>query len=52
MLDEIGKTRDWVTGPLESPLGRDVNFQIRVPAVEPILAAIARADWPFALPRL
>src|ERR1700758_3595505 len=22
MLDEIGKTRDWVTGPLESPFGR------------------------------
>ena len=46
MLDEIGKTRDWVTGPLEGPLGRGVNFQIRVPAVEPILAALARAGWP------
>jgi catechol 2,3-dioxygenase-like lactoylglutathione lyase family enzyme len=46
MLDEIGKTRDWVTGPLESPFGRGINFQIRVPAVEPILAALARADWP------
>ena len=46
MLDEIGKTRDWVTGSLESPLGRGVNFQIRVPAVEPILAALARAGWP------
>ena len=46
MLDEIGKTRDWVTGALESPLGRGVNFQIRVPAVEPILAALVHAEWP------
>jgi catechol 2,3-dioxygenase-like lactoylglutathione lyase family enzyme len=46
MLDEIGKTRDWLTGPLERPLGRGINLQIRVPAVEPILAALARAGWP------
>ena len=46
MLDEIGKTRDWVTGPLERPLGRGVNFQIRLPALEPILAVLARAGWP------
>ena len=26
MLDQIGKTRDWVTGPLESPFGRSINF--------------------------
>lgn len=45
MLDEIGQTRDWVTGPLEAPLGRGVNFQIRVPAVEPILAALSRSGW-------
>ena len=46
MLDEIGKTRDWVTGPLEPPFGRGVNFQIRVSAVEPILATLAREGWP------
>jgi hypothetical protein len=46
MLDEIGKTRDWVTGPLESPLGRGINFQIRVSALEPLVAALARAGWP------
>src|SRR5580700_6510537 len=46
MLDEIGKTVDWVTGPLESPLGRGINFQVRVPAIGPILAALARANWP------
>jgi catechol 2,3-dioxygenase-like lactoylglutathione lyase family enzyme len=46
MLDEIGKTRDWATGPLEHPLGRGINLQIRVPAVEPIVAALALAGWP------
>ena len=46
MLDEIGKTRDWVTGALVSPFGRGVNFQVRVPAVEPIVASLARAGWP------
>src|SRR6266853_2176634 len=46
MLDEIGQTRDWATGPLEPPLGRGVNFQVSVPAIEPILAALARAGWP------
>lgn len=46
MLDEIGKTRDWVTGPLESPFGRGINLMVRVPAVQPILAALARAGWP------
>jgi catechol 2,3-dioxygenase-like lactoylglutathione lyase family enzyme len=46
MLDEIGKTRDWVTGPLESPFGRGINFRVRVRALEPILAALARAGWP------
>jgi catechol 2,3-dioxygenase-like lactoylglutathione lyase family enzyme len=46
MLDEIGKTRDWLTGSLETPFGRGVNFQVRVPGTEPILASLSRAGWP------
>jgi catechol 2,3-dioxygenase-like lactoylglutathione lyase family enzyme len=46
MLDELGKTRDWLTAPLESPFGRGINLQVRVPAVEPALAALAHAGWP------
>jgi catechol 2,3-dioxygenase-like lactoylglutathione lyase family enzyme len=49
MLDEIGQTRDWVAAPLETPFGRGMNLQIRVPAIEPILAALSRADWPLFL---
>jgi catechol 2,3-dioxygenase-like lactoylglutathione lyase family enzyme len=46
MLDEIGQTRDWMTGPMEIPFGRGINLQVNVRAIEPILTALARADWP------
>src|SRR5438067_674297 len=46
MLEERGRSRKWVTGPLEIPLGRGVNFQITVPAIEPIVAALASAGCP------
>jgi catechol 2,3-dioxygenase-like lactoylglutathione lyase family enzyme len=46
MLEERDRSRNWVTGPLDAPFGRGVNFQVGVPAIEPILAALARADWP------
>src|SRR5690348_9990994 len=36
MLEECGRNRNWVTGQLEFPLGRGVNFQVRVPTIEPI----------------
>ena len=31
---------------MENPFGRGVNFQVRVLAIEPVLAALARAGWP------
>jgi catechol 2,3-dioxygenase-like lactoylglutathione lyase family enzyme len=46
MLEERGRNRNWVAGPLEIPLGRGVNFQVAVAAIEPILAAFAAANWP------
>jgi catechol 2,3-dioxygenase-like lactoylglutathione lyase family enzyme len=46
MLEERGRNRNWVTAPLLAPFGRGVNFQISVPAVEPILRALADAAWP------
>jgi catechol 2,3-dioxygenase-like lactoylglutathione lyase family enzyme len=46
MLEERGHGRNWVTGPLDTPLGRGVNFQIVVSAIEPIVTALALADWP------
>ncbi|KMO43111.1 glyoxalase [Methylobacterium variabile] len=47
MLDERSPaSRQWLTGPLETPLGRGINVQIEVAAVEPVLARLEEAGWP------
>lgn len=46
MLGEIVKTRDWVTASRETPFGRGVNFQVRVPEIESVLVALGQANWP------
>ncbi|WP_208544569.1 VOC family protein [Rathayibacter sp. VKM Ac-2759] len=43
MLDRIGLTRDWITAPLERPLGRGLNLQIRVADADAIADALAAA---------
>jgi catechol 2,3-dioxygenase-like lactoylglutathione lyase family enzyme len=37
---------EWVTGPLERPFGRGVNFQIMVDDIAPLLARLKEAGWP------
>ncbi|TFH15120.1 VOC family protein [Candidatus Bathyarchaeota archaeon] len=37
MVDQIGKTRTWMTGEFEYPLGRGINLQIEVPDVDSLL---------------
>ncbi|MDO9707774.1 bleomycin resistance protein [Paracraurococcus lichenis] len=49
MLDQLGTDRDWVTAPLEPPLGRGINLEIAVTDIAPILAALAEAGWPLFL---
>jgi len=49
MLDQRGLTRDWETGAMELPFGRGINLQVAVPALEPVLAALAAANWPLFL---
>jgi catechol 2,3-dioxygenase-like lactoylglutathione lyase family enzyme len=49
MLEERGRGRNWVTGALETPYGRGVNFQVGVRALGPILEALALARWPLFL---
>ena len=47
MLDERNPaSRQWLTGPLEAPLGRGINLQIEVAAVEPVLTRLEEAGWP------
>jgi catechol 2,3-dioxygenase-like lactoylglutathione lyase family enzyme len=46
MLEQVGFGRNWVTAPLDPPLGRGINFQISVPDLAPILHALNEAGWP------
>ncbi|WP_394217056.1 hypothetical protein [Brachybacterium vulturis] len=46
MLEQRGVGRNWITAPLEPPLGRGVNFQISVDCLDPILTSLGDADHP------
>lgn len=46
MLEQIGVGRNWLTGSLDRPLGRGVNFQISVPAIAPVCSSLRAAGWP------
>jgi len=46
MLEEAGRGRNWITGALEAPFGRGINFQVEVPSLEPLLSALAASDYP------
>lgn len=37
---------EWLTGKLEHPFGRGINFQIEVEDLDPILIALEEARWP------
>jgi catechol 2,3-dioxygenase-like lactoylglutathione lyase family enzyme len=50
MLEQHGRNRNWLTAPLETPLGRGINFQVSVPSIQPILAALQAAGWPLFMP--
>lgn len=41
---------NWRTGALEPPLGRGINLQIAVDAVDPILTSLDAASWPLFRP--
>lgn len=43
MLEQVGAGRNWVTGPLDAPLGRGINFQITVPDIGSILERLGSA---------
>lgn len=46
MLEQCNPEDQWVTGTLELPLGRGINFQIDVTGVEPILKRLQHSGWP------
>jgi len=46
MLDEIRGDDGWITAPLQAPLGRGVNFEIKVKSIGPLYERLLAADWP------
>lgn len=50
MLEQVGIGRNWITGPLEPPLGRGINFQIIVPDADMVAAALGAAGVALFLP--
>ncbi len=51
MIDQIGIGRTFGDGiPMERPLGRGLNLQIRVPDVAAIVARLRRSAIPLTLP--
>ncbi|MGU3409587.1 bleomycin resistance protein [Microbacterium sp. M1A1_1b] len=50
MLEQAGVGRNWVTGPLERPLGRGMNLQVTVPDSDTIAAALDRSGTALFMP--
>ncbi|MCG8291242.1 bleomycin resistance protein [Pseudomonas entomophila] len=46
MLEQIDLDQQWITGRLEAPLGRGINFQIEVAEVAPVIERLHRSGWP------
>ncbi|MDF9616405.1 VOC family protein [Pseudomonas entomophila] len=46
MLEQVNLQDQWITGRLEAPLGRGINFQIDVGEVAPVIERLNRRGWP------
>lgn len=46
MLEEIRDADAWITGPLEPPLGRGVNFEVKVTSIDRPHKRLVDAGWP------
>lgn len=46
MLEQVDVGRNWVTGHLEVPLGRGINFQVTTTDVDPVITRLTSAGWP------
>ncbi|MNI62142.1 Glyoxalase-like domain protein [compost metagenome] len=45
MLEEVRGDDGWITAPLEAPLGRGVNFEIKVESVDVLHKRLVDAGW-------
>ncbi|WP_420595795.1 bleomycin resistance protein [Deinococcus sp.] len=50
MLEQARPDKAWLTGPLEPPFGRGINFQISVPDVEALYERLEAEAYPIFVP--
>lgn len=50
MLEQVGIGRNWVTGPLERPLGRGINLQITAPESDATVCALESSGIDIFMP--
>ena len=50
MLEEYRPANSWLTGPLEQPFGRGVNFQIQTPDVYALYQRLLDHGYPIFVP--
>lgn len=46
MLEEVRGDDGWITAPLEAPLGRGVNFEIKVTSIDALHGCLMDVGWP------
>lgn len=46
MLEQRGASRNWVTGELNPPYGRGINFEITVDSIDIIIDGLTLRKWP------
>lgn len=50
MLEQARGDKAWLTGPLERPYGRGINFQMVVPDLDALHARLLAEDYPLFAP--
>jgi catechol 2,3-dioxygenase-like lactoylglutathione lyase family enzyme len=46
MLEELGRGRQWISGELEKPMGRGINFQMEASNWSEQLEKLRKKNWP------
>ena len=47
MLEEVRGDDGWITAPLDAPLGRGVNFEVKVKSIDALCRTLRDSGWPF-----
>jgi catechol 2,3-dioxygenase-like lactoylglutathione lyase family enzyme len=50
MIEQIGVGRNWITGNLEKPYGRGINFQIETDSIDELYTAVQKNSVPIFMP--